>query len=171
MTFDFNHNSTTLFDDEQTLKSICKLEWTLRTRFTNCSVSTNDACCQHIGPGRKNKVILYMFLWWSRTAYGYKRIKPCNPLQFIRWFQTKHLCLRKQSFRSILTRITCYVRIKDSLILLRRKKGRDHNNKGSNKRTPMMRIKYLLYQESIFMLWEWLIRSRYIFRMYHNLNF
>jgi hypothetical protein len=62
LTFDFNHNSTTLFDDEQTFKSICKLEWTLRTRFTSCSVSTNDACCQHIGPGKKNKIILYMFL-------------------------------------------------------------------------------------------------------------
>ena len=54
LTFDFNQNSKTLFDDVHTLKSICKLEWTLRTRFTNCSLSTNDTCCQHIGPGRKN---------------------------------------------------------------------------------------------------------------------
>ncbi|CAF0875300.1 unnamed protein product [Rotaria sordida] len=46
--FEFNDNNTKLFDDLNTFKSICKLEWTLRNFYTNCS--TNHSCCQFIGP-------------------------------------------------------------------------------------------------------------------------
>ncbi|CAF4055916.1 unnamed protein product [Rotaria sp. Silwood2] len=46
--FEFNDNNTKLFDDLNTFKSICKLEWNLRSFYTNCS--TNHSCCQFIGP-------------------------------------------------------------------------------------------------------------------------
>lgn len=49
LTVTFNRNTTTLFDDMDTFKSICKLEWNLRSRFTNCSAA---ACCQYVGPGK-----------------------------------------------------------------------------------------------------------------------
>ncbi|CAF1044259.1 unnamed protein product [Rotaria sp. Silwood1] len=48
LTFEFNDNNTKLFDDLNTFKSVCKLEWNLRTFYTNCS--TNHSCCQFIGP-------------------------------------------------------------------------------------------------------------------------
>ncbi len=55
LTFEFNNNSTTLFDDVNTFQTICKLEWNLRTRFTNC----NETCCQSIGPGRREYIYTY----------------------------------------------------------------------------------------------------------------
>ncbi|CAF0998003.1 unnamed protein product [Adineta steineri] len=48
LTFEFNNNNTKLFDDINTFKFICKLEWNLRTNYTNCSM--NQSCCQFIGP-------------------------------------------------------------------------------------------------------------------------
>ncbi|CAF1172578.1 unnamed protein product [Rotaria sordida] len=48
--FDFNNKSTTLFDDIDSFKSICKFEWILRMKFTNCSLTINESCCEFIGP-------------------------------------------------------------------------------------------------------------------------
>jgi hypothetical protein len=50
--FEFNNNNTKLFDDLNIFKSVCKLEWSLRARYTNCS--TNHSCCELIGPGNSN---------------------------------------------------------------------------------------------------------------------
>jgi hypothetical protein len=50
LTFEFNNN-TKLFDDLDIFKSVCKLEWSLRALYTNCS--TSHLCCQFIGPGKK----------------------------------------------------------------------------------------------------------------------
>ncbi|CAF5209472.1 unnamed protein product, partial [Rotaria magnacalcarata] len=46
--FQFNDNNRRLFDDISIFKSVCKLEWSLRSIYTNCS--TNHSCCQFIGP-------------------------------------------------------------------------------------------------------------------------
>ncbi|CAF4829333.1 unnamed protein product, partial [Rotaria sp. Silwood1] len=50
LTFDFNNKSTRLFDDINSFKSVCKLEWKLRMKFTNCSLLINQSCCEFIGP-------------------------------------------------------------------------------------------------------------------------
>ncbi|CAF1520852.1 unnamed protein product, partial [Adineta steineri] len=50
LTYHINNNSTSLFHDINTFKTICKLEWNLRTKYTNCSSSIDDTCCQQIGP-------------------------------------------------------------------------------------------------------------------------
>ncbi|UJR22262.1 hypothetical protein I4U23_025323 [Adineta vaga] len=42
--------TTTLFNDVNTFKTVCKLEWNLRLKFTDCLLSMNDTCCQEIGP-------------------------------------------------------------------------------------------------------------------------
>jgi len=49
LTFEFNNNNTKLFDNLNIFKSVCKLEWSLRAVYTNCSM--NHSCCQLIGPG------------------------------------------------------------------------------------------------------------------------
>ncbi|CAF3335974.1 unnamed protein product [Rotaria socialis] len=46
--FQFNDNNRRLFDDISIFKSVCKLEWSLRSTYANCS--TNHSCCQFIGP-------------------------------------------------------------------------------------------------------------------------
>ena len=51
LTFEFQHNHSDLFDDLHTMKGICKLEWSLRAYYTNCS--GNASCCYLIGPGKQ----------------------------------------------------------------------------------------------------------------------
>ncbi|CAF0851191.1 unnamed protein product [Adineta ricciae] len=48
LTFEFKQNTSNLFDNLHNFQSICKLEWSLRARYTNCS--RNQSCCHLIGP-------------------------------------------------------------------------------------------------------------------------
>ncbi|CAF1430158.1 unnamed protein product [Adineta ricciae] len=48
--FDFDNVSTNLFSDINTFEKVCQLEWTLRSRYADCLQSTNETCCQQVGP-------------------------------------------------------------------------------------------------------------------------
>ena len=55
LTFALRNQSLTPVDNLDLLRTVCRVEWDLRARYSDCSTSTNETCCQFIGPGKRER--------------------------------------------------------------------------------------------------------------------